>query len=88
MNEEFCDDQTMSSACFAAGMFSVAQAARCVTADNAGEASEQYFGPGHSCLIQGGQPVGVDRAGNCWFVADGQIGDRPQEQMFAAERYA
>ena len=35
-------------------------------------------------VVQGGQPAfGVDRTGNCWFVADGQLVIDP-EQMFGA----
>ena len=77
--------RTMLISLLAAGMFSVAQAAVLVTADNAGEASEQYFDRGAFVLVQGGQPAfGVDRAGNCWFVADGRLVIDPCEQMFAA----
>lgn len=46
--------RTMLISLLAAGMFSVAQAAVLVTADNAGEASEQYFDRGHSCLSRVG----------------------------------
>lgn len=68
-----------------AGVFSTAQAAVLITADNAGETSEQYFDKGAFVLVQGGQPAfGVDRTGNCWFVADGQLVIDPCEQMFGA----
>lgn len=77
--------RTVLISLFFAGTFSIAQAAVLVTADNAGEASEQYFDKGAFVLVHGGKPAfGVDHAGNCWFVADGQMVIDPCEQMFGA----
>jgi hypothetical protein len=70
---------------FLAGLCSVAQAALLITADDAGEQTRQYFDGGSFLLMQGGQPAfGVDRKGNCWFVAENRLVADPCEQMFAA----
>ena len=62
----------------------VASAGLLISAEDAGNLSQQYFGQGEFIAIEQGQPTfGIDPQGNCWFLEGRQLVTDPCERMLA-----